>query len=73
MIHAANDFRSHVSRRSAGFFRVVLLSSSGHSKVSDPKIAILLKHQVLRLQISMNDALGMYILKRKDDTSSNKL
>ena len=56
MVHSADDFRSHVARSPAGLFRVAFLLLASHSKICDSKISILFKDQVLRFEVSMNDA-----------------
>ena len=73
MVHPADHLRRHVPRSPAGLLRVALLPLPSHPKVSDPQVAVLLKDQILRLQVTMDDPLGVKILQAEDDTSGDKL
>ena len=73
MVHPANDLRSHIARRPTGLLRVAFLLLPRHSKVSDPQVPIFLEHQILRLQISMDNPFRVYELESIDDAPNDEL
>ena len=74
--HFTQDLGRHISRRSTGLKlqrQITGTLNLGNSKISQPDIPTLLKHNILRLDIPMNDPLIMYILKPHHQTSNDKL
>lgn len=56
MVLLAEDLRRHVAGSATCFFGVVFLVKPGDSEVSDSEVPILVEHDVLRLDISVNYA-----------------
>lgn len=69
MVLSAHDLGSHVARGSTGVFLVLWIPNPSNSKISDPEIPIGLKHQVLRLDVSVNYSFVMHVFKSYDNTS----
>ena len=69
----AHNLRGHVARRPRGVLGVVGVPHPGYPQVGDPQVAFIIKDQVLRLYVSVQDALPMQVLKTKKDTSNKKL
>lgn len=72
MIHSTNDLWSHVTRGTTCLISIILSNFSSNSKVSYMNISILLKNNILRLQVSMNYSMRMNILKSLNNASNYK-
>lgn len=66
---AAHDLRSHVARRARRIFLVLWVPNSCNTKISDLKIAILVEDEVFRLDVTMQNALLVEVLERKQHAS----
>jgi hypothetical protein len=73
VVHPADDLRCHIARSPTGFFRVALLPLAGHSEVSDAQVPVLLEDQVFRLEVAVDDALGVDELQAQNDGCGNEL
>lgn len=73
MIHPADDLWSHITRRPTSLLRVIFLLFSSYPEISDPEVPIFLKHQILRLEISMYNPFRVDKLKSIYDTSHYEL
>lgn len=73
MIHPANDFRSHITRRTTGFLWVIFLFLPSYPEISNPEVPIFFKHQIFRFEISMYNPFWVDKLKSIDDTSHYEL
>lgn len=60
MILSAHDFRGHVAGCAWGLTRIVRRPIPRDTEVSQPQIPVLLKHQVLRLYISVYNSSTVY-------------
>ena len=72
MILPAHDFRSHIPRRPTGLFRIIRVPYPCDPEVCDPQVSLMIKDQVLWLNIPVDDALIMDILKRVNYRSYEK-
>lgn len=72
MVHSADDLWGHVAWRPAGFLWVVVFHPPGHAEVSHPQIPIFFEDQVLRFEVSVDDALGVDILQRQNNAGHHK-
>ena len=72
MILSAHYLWSHVTRRSTGVLLVLRIPDSSNTKICDSEVAILIKNEVLWLNVSVNDALIMNILEALDDASGEE-
>lgn len=73
VIHPADDLWSHIPRRSAGLLRVVFLLPASHPEISDPEVSAFLKDQVLGLEVAMDDAPRVGVLKAKHNATRDEL
>lgn len=73
MVFAIDYFRGHVAWRSAGILVVIGLGQSGHTQVSDAKIAFVVYHQILWLYVSVDDAVVMQIFQPEDHAAGEEL
>lgn len=73
MVLPAHDFRCHVTRCATRISTVVRLHYSRNTQVRDPQESLIIKHQILRLDISMDDVIEMQELQSNDHTSYEKL
>ena len=74
--HFTQYFRSHISRSPTRLKlkrKIARTMNFGDSKISQPSISSLFKHNILGLDIAMNDAFFMYILKPNNETRDDKL
>jgi len=72
VIHPADDFRGHISRRATGLFRIILFFFASNPKISDSEVSILLKDKILRFEIAMYNTFVVDILQSEDDVGSDK-
>ena len=72
MILAAHDFRCHVARRSTSLARIVRGKDACDAKVSEAKIAFIIKDQILRLYIPVNDSLFVNFLDAQNHLDGNQ-
>ena len=72
MIHSADDLRGHISRRATSLLGIIILPFASDPKIRNPGIPIFLKHNILRLQIPMNNILRMHVLQSQENTANNK-
>lgn len=73
MVLPAHDFRSHVARRTTSISTVIRLHYSCDSQIRDSQESLIIKHQILRLDIPMDDVIEMQELQSNDHTSYEKL
>lgn len=69
---SAHDLRRHVTRRARRIFLVLRIPYSRDTEVSDLKIAITVKDEVLGLDITMQNALLMEILESQQHASNEE-
>jgi hypothetical protein len=62
MILLQKHFWRHVPECPAGLLMVIRSLNTSHSEIGDPDIATMIKHEVLRLDVTMDDVLIMQVL-----------
>lgn len=62
MVHPTNNLRCHIPRRPTSLLRIILFPLPRNPKIRNPRIPILLEHNILRLQIPMDDITRMDVL-----------
>jgi len=73
MILSAHNFRRHIPWRATCVLLIIRCPDTSNSKVCKTKISIILKDQILRLHISMDDPLVMDVLQRENKASNEEL
>lgn len=68
----ANHLRRHVPRSTACVLAVVIPHLSRNSEVSNADIAIIIEHEVLRLQVSVNNSFGVEVLQANDNVRNEE-
>lgn len=59
MVLTAHDLRRHIARRARGVLCVVWVPDPRYTQVRDPHVALLIKHEVLGLDVPVEDALAV--------------
>ena len=59
MILPAHDLRRHIARSATRIIAIVRLHCSGNAKICDPQIPFLIKYDIFRLDISMDNVIEM--------------
>jgi hypothetical protein len=72
VVHLADDFRSHVSWGSTRILCIVGLDLPRNAKISHPQIASIIKDQILRFQITMDNFTSVHILETEHDAGEEK-
>lgn len=73
MILPTHHFRGHIARCTARVFLVLWIPDPCNPKVSHPQVPLSIKDQIFRLDVSMNNALIVHILKSLNDASRKEL
>jgi len=73
VILATHDFGRHVAGRTTGVFCILGVPNSSDAEISDPEIAMLVKNQVFRLDVSVKDAVFVQVLKAQEHAGDKKL
>eukprot|EP00344_Euplotes_crassus_P010586 CAMPEP_0196996562 /NCGR_PEP_ID=MMETSP1380-20130617/2414_1 /TAXON_ID=5936 /ORGANISM="Euplotes crassus, Strain CT5" /LENGTH=121 /DNA_ID=CAMNT_0042412575 /DNA_START=933 /DNA_END=1298 /DNA_ORIENTATION=+ len=73
MVLAAHYFWSHITWSAASIFLIFGVPNSCYSKVSYPQISIVIKDDIFRLDVSVDNAVLVAVLKPKDDIGSEEL
>lgn len=72
MILSTHHFWCHIPRSPRCVFLVLRVPDTSDTEVSDPKVAILVKYEILRLDVTVDNALVMNIFKSLNDTGSEE-
>lgn len=73
VVLTAHNLWCHVPWSARSVVRVVRCPNPGNSQVSNPDIAIVIKKEVLRFDVSVNNPAAMHVFKPHDDTSNEEL
>lgn len=72
MVLPAHDFWSHVARCATSISTVIRLHYPRDTQIRNPQESLIIKHQILRLNIPMDDVIEMQELQSNDHTSNEK-
>ena len=73
MIFLCQHFRGHIARSSARVSFILRLELASDAHISDMEIPTGVQDEILRLDIPVDDALVMHMLKAKNQASDQKL
>ena len=73
VILSAHNFRSHIARRARCVLRVLRVPQTCNTQIRDPQVAILVKYQVLRLDITMQDGILVKIFEAEKHAGNEEL
>lgn len=73
MVLPAHDFRCHISRSAAGVCAVVWLHHSCNPQISYSNVPFIIKHQVFRLDVAVDDVVEMQEFKTDEDAGNKEL
>lgn len=73
MVLLENDFWSHITRSARSLVRVLSLVGLGNAEVSHLDVALIVEYQILRLDVSVDDVVGVNVLQSDGQTSNNEL
>lgn len=66
MILSTHDFRGHVTRCTTCLFGIIRIPNTSYSEIGNSQITFFIKHQILWLDVSMQNTLIMHVFKRID-------
>ncbi len=69
----AEHFRSHIARRSTCIQRLLAILSPRNPEISQSQIPLLIKHQIFRFDVPMENLLAVDIVNRSEDAGYEKL
>lgn len=73
VVLATHDLRSHVARSAAGLLGVVWIPNAGYPEISHAQVSLIVEDQVLRLDVPVEDALAVDVLKSHHYASNEEL
>ena len=73
MIVSAKNFGGHVAWCSRRVFWILWIPQASDAQVGDSEIAMLVKDQILRLDVSMKNCILMEVFKAKEHTRDKEL
>jgi len=73
VILSTHNFGCHIAGRTTRVFCVLGVPNSSNAQISDPQIAVLVKNQVFRLDISVKDAVFVQVLEAQKHAGDKKL
>lgn len=69
----AHNFRCHIPRSARGVLTVFGLPDFGDSEICNPQIALVIEHDILWLDVPVDDSIVVHVLKSKDNICNHKL
>lgn len=72
MIFPHQNLRRHIPWSSTGLIRILSPPISRYSKISDATVSLLVKNDILRFQIPVNDIFGMKVVQSFHNASDDK-
>ena len=72
VVLTAHDFRRHISWRARGVLRVFGVPQTGNTKICHSEIALLVKYQVLGLDVPVQNGVLVEVLEAKQHASDEK-
>ena len=73
VILAAHDLGSHIAGRARCVLRVLRVPQTCNTQIRDPQVTILVKYQVLRLDITMQDGILVKIFEAEKHAGNEEL
>jgi len=73
VILSTHNFGGHIAGCTTGVFCVLRVPNSSNPQISDPQIAVLVKNQIFRFNISVKDTVFVQVLKAQEHAGDKKL
>lgn len=70
--HNKKSMRTHIARRATRVVRVLTLLYARDAHVRDPDIALLIQHQILWLDVTLNDVVVVQVLQANENAGNEE-